>query len=87
MPDRSWRCKNGDDVVGLNRGFLYARANSIVASLWSVPDEPTRVLMISFYKNLKKMDQRNALQQAQLLGIKKYQHPISWAAFQMTGGI
>lgn len=78
--------KNGDDVVGLNRGFLYAGAKSIVASLWSVPDESTRVLMTTFYDKLKTMDKRSALQQAQLVGIKKYRHPIAWAAFQMTGG-
>ncbi|MCK4742299.1 MAG: CHAT domain-containing protein [Sulfuriflexus sp.] len=79
--------KNGDDVVGLNRGFLYAGAKSIVASLWSVPDESTRVLMTAFYKNLRKMDKRSSMQQAQIKGIKKYKHPIAWAAFQMTGGI
>ncbi len=78
--------KNGDDVVGLNRGFLYAGANSIVASLWSVPDESTRVLMTTFYSNLNSMDKRDAMQKAQLLALKKYKHPISWAAFQMTGG-
>lgn len=79
--------KNGDDVVGLNRGFLYAGANSIVASLWSVPDESTRVLMTEFYSNLKKLNKRSSMQQAQIKGLKKYKHPIAWAAFQMTGGI
>ena len=79
--------KNGDDVVGLNRGFLYAGAKSVVASLWSVPDESTRDLMTNFYINLKTMDKRSALQKAQQAGIKKYKHPITWAAFQMTGGI
>jgi len=79
--------KNGDDVVGLNRGFLYAGAKSIVASLWSVPDESTRLLMTEFYNNLKKSDKRSSMQRAQIKGIKKYKHPIAWAAFQMTGGI
>jgi len=79
--------KNGDDVIGLNRGFLYAGAKSIVASLWSVPDESTRVLMTEFYSNLKKSDKRSSMQEAQIKGIKKYKHPIAWAAFQMTGGI
>ena len=79
--------KNGDDVVGLNRGFLYAGAKSIVASLWSVPDESTRVLMTTFYTRLKSQDKRSSMQQAQIKGIEKYKHPIAWAAFQMTGGI
>lgn len=78
--------KNGDDVVGLNRGFLYAGAKSIVGSLWEVPDDPTRDLMVTLYRNLKKMDLRKAMQQAQLSTIKKYKHPIAWAAFQVTGG-
>lgn len=78
--------RNGDDVVGLNRGFLYAGAKSIVASLWSVPDESTRDLMTTFYAGLKTTDKRTALQQAQLSALRKYHHPIAWAAFQMTGG-
>lgn len=79
--------KNGDDVVGLNRGFLYAGASSILASLWEVPDNATRDLMTDFYKNLKIMDMRSAIQKAQLSTYKKYKHPIAWAAFQMTGGV
>ncbi len=78
--------KNGDDVIGLNRGFLYAGAKSVVASLWNVPDDSTRDLMIAFYRNLRTMDQRTALQKAQLSTRAKYSHPIFWAAFQMTGG-
>lgn len=78
--------KNGDDVVGLNRGFLYAGAKSIVGSLWPVPDNPTKDFMVDLYTNLKSMDQRTALQKAQLTNLRKYKHPIAWAAFQMTGG-
>jgi CHAT domain-containing protein len=78
--------KNGDDVVGLNRGFLYAGAKSIVGSLWEVPDDPTKDLMVSLYRNLKKTDLRRAMQKAQLETMKKYDHPIAWAAFQVTGG-
>ncbi|MBD2859607.1 CHAT domain-containing protein [Spongiibacter sp. KMU-158] len=77
---------NGDDVVGLNRGFLYAGAKAIVGSLWEVPDEPTKDLMISLYQNLNSMDIRSAMQAAQIAAIKKYPHPVSWAAFQLTGG-
>jgi len=78
--------KDGDDVVGLNRGFLYAGAKTIVASLWSVPDESTRVLMTDFYRNLKNADKRSAMQQAQIKSLKTFKHPIAWAAFQLTGG-
>ncbi|HEY7062107.1 MAG TPA: CHAT domain-containing protein [Chloroflexota bacterium] len=38
----------GDDVVGLTRAFLYAGAPSVIASLWSVNDQATAVLMAAF---------------------------------------
>jgi len=79
--------KNGDDVIGLNRAFLYSGAKSIVGSLWEVPDNSTRDLMLSLYKNLKSMELRTAMQKAQLSVLRKYKHPIYWAAFQITGGI
>lgn len=76
---------SGDDVVGLTRGFLYAGASSIVASLWEVADDPTAYIMVEFYKNLKKMNKAEALRQAQIATRKKYPHPLYWAAFQLTG--
>lgn len=77
---------DGDDVIGLTRGFLFAGARSIVGSLWDVPDDPTKDLMVTLYQNLKSTDARTAMQQAQLANLKKYKHPFAWAAFQITGG-
>lgn len=79
------KISNGDDVVGLTRGFLYAGSSSIVASLWEVDDRATSLLMTEFYANLKKGDKREALRQAQLTTKKQYPHPFYWAAFQLTG--
>ena len=76
---------NGDDVVGLTRGFLYAGSRSIVASLWKVDDEATAYLMTRFYGALKGTSKREALRLAQLETRKKYSHPYYWAAFQLTG--
>ena len=76
---------NGDDVVGLTRGFLYAGSRSIVASLWKVDDEATAYLMTRFYGALKGTSKREALRLAQLETRKKYAHPYYWAAFQLTG--
>lgn len=76
---------SGDDVVGLTRGFLFAGANSIVASLWPVSDDETKFLMTSFYGNLKKLPKAEALRQAQLDTKKRYPHPFFWSAFQLTG--
>lgn len=76
---------NGDDVVGLSRGFLYAGSRSIVASLWKVDDQATSYLMTRFYDQLKRVDKREALRQAQRDSMKQHPHPFFWAAFQLTG--
>jgi len=79
------RIANGDDLVGLTRGFLYAGCSSIVASLWKVDDIATSQLMTRFYKEIQKTDKREALRTAQLETKKKYPHPYYWASFQLTG--
>jgi CHAT domain-containing protein len=76
---------NGDDLVGLTRGFLYAGSSSIVASLWKVDDLATADLMTRFYTELERTDKREALRTAQLETKKKYPHPYYWASFQLTG--
>jgi CHAT domain-containing protein len=42
----------GDELIGLTRAFLYARASSVLVSLWSVADESTEYFMSRFYENL-----------------------------------
>lgn len=79
------RVASGDDVIGLTRGFLYAGARSIVASLWEVDDAATEKLMVSFYRNLESNDKRAALRLAQIEMRKNYPHPMYWAAFQIIG--
>lgn len=78
---------NGDDLVGLTRGFLYAGSSSIVASLWKVDDLATSQLMTEFYQELRKTDKRDALRTAQIKTRKTYPHPYYWASFQLTGAI
>jgi len=79
---------SGDDVVGLTRGFLYAGASSIVASLWKVDDRATGRLMADFYAALRGgADKRQALRQAQLATLKSDPHPFFWAAFELTGSL
>lgn len=76
---------NGDDLVGLTRGFLYAGSSSIVASLWKVDDLATSLLMTRFYRELRGSDKRDALRTAQLKTRERYPHPYYWASFQLTG--
>lgn len=77
---------NGDDVIGLTRGFLYAGARSVIASFWQVSDESTAVLMQAFYKNRTHADKRTALYEAMLTTKNTVnQHPFFWAPFQLAG--
>lgn len=76
---------SGDDVVGLTRGFLYAGASTVVASLWKVDDRATAALMTRFYDELRTSDRRQALRSAQLAAREQFPHPFFWAAFQLTG--
>jgi CHAT domain-containing protein/Tfp pilus assembly protein PilF len=58
----------GEGLLGLQRAFQVAGAHSVVASLWTVKDEPTRALMARFYENLwqNKQTPRAAFHEAQL---------------------
>jgi CHAT domain-containing protein len=76
----------GDDFVGLTRAFIYAGAPSVIASLWSVNDQATAVLMAAFYRHLRAgASKAAALQAAQAETRAQYPHPYYWAAFVLTG--
>ncbi|MCS6882818.1 MAG: CHAT domain-containing protein [Oscillochloridaceae bacterium] len=78
----------GDDLVGLNRAFIYAGAPTVVASLWNVNDEATSKLMTAFYQELRAgKGKAEALQAAQatLRADARYAHPYYWAGFVLTG--
>ena len=76
----------GDDIVGLTRTFLYAGAQSVISSVWKVPDQATYLLITSFYLHLKAGKSRaEALQAAQHNVRAQYPHPYYWAGFLLTG--
>jgi CHAT domain-containing protein len=76
----------GDDIIGLNRAFIYAGTPSVIASLWTVDDEATSILMKSFYTHLRQgMSKAESLRTAQRETRDKYPHPYYWAAFVLTG--
>ncbi len=58
----------GEGLIGLTRGFMYAGAQRVVASLWRVEDETTSRLMKKFYEGMLKQNLRPAaaLRQAQM---------------------
>ena len=67
---------------GLVRAFKNAGVNSIMASLWRVPDDATAKLMISFYeKFLSGIEMHLALKMAQKEVSKLYPDPYYWASF------
>jgi CHAT domain-containing protein len=79
----------GEGVVGLTRGFMYAGARRVAVSLWSVNDRATSILMSDYYRQMleQEIDPAAALRQAQLAmwQSENYSAPYYWAAFTMQG--
>ena len=79
----------GEGLVGLTRGFLYAGARSVLASLWEVDDESTAELMKRFYHALLSEGRppAAALRAAQLemAHDKRWAAPFYWAGFVLQG--
>jgi CHAT domain-containing protein len=79
----------GEGMIGLTRGFMYAGASRVVASLWKVSDVATATLMADFYRAMEKdsMPASAALRTAQInmWKQKRWSDPYFWAAFQIQG--
>ena len=75
----------GDEVVGLQRAFLYAGTPAVVTTLWEVDDKATFELIRAFYTRLETTGPVEALRQAQLETLAAFPHPYQWAAFGLSG--
>ncbi len=79
----------GEGLVGLTRGFLYAGAQRVAASLWKVDDSATADLMAGFYRTMfsGRLSPAAALRQAQLQtrAQPRWSQPFFWAAFELQG--
>ena len=79
----------GEGLVGLTRGFMYAGAPRVVASLWKVDDAATAELMKRFYRGMLKDKLRPAaaLRRAKVEMWKqtRWNAPFYWAAFELQG--
>lgn len=81
--------KRGEGLVGMTRGFMYAGASGVVASLWQVDDSATAELMKQFYTNMLEHGMRPpaALRAAQnhIRSQKEWSSPYYWAGFTFQG--
>jgi CHAT domain-containing protein/Tfp pilus assembly protein PilF len=80
----------GEGLVGLTRGFMYAGAPRVVASLWTVDDKATAELMTHFYRGLlgpRPVGPAAALRAAQdaVRTQRRWRHPYYWAGFVLHG--
>jgi len=79
----------GEGIVGLTRGFMYAGASRVVASLWQVDDVSTVELMRRFYRGMMSdgLSPAAALQRAQreMASDARWSSPFHWAAFVLQG--
>jgi CHAT domain-containing protein/Flp pilus assembly protein TadD len=79
----------GEGLLGLTRGFFYAGAPRVVASLWWIDDRATAALMAELYRGLWKEGLRPAaaLRQARLSLARqhRFRDPSYWGAFVLQG--
>ncbi|MEQ8382005.1 MAG: CHAT domain-containing protein [Coleofasciculus sp. A1-SPW-01] len=81
----------GDQRAALGIAGVAVRsgARSTLATLWSVDDQSTAMLMVKFYQELAQADvtKAEALRQAQvaLLQQSRFRHPYYWTPFVLLG--
>jgi len=76
----------GDELLGLTRGFLSAGSPSVTMSLWTIDDEATAELMITFYEELARTKSpAAALRNAQVKLLRQRPHPFFWSPFVLVG--
>src|SRR6185436_16596953 len=79
----------GEGVVGLARGFMYAGAARVVASLWQVDDVATAELMRGFYRGILRDGARPAaalrVAQVEMWRKRAWRSPYYWAGFVLQG--
>lgn len=86
----SGKLAQGEGLMSLARGFLYAGCPAIIVSLWEVEDDAGTQLMASFYKNLRQGKSKDeALRLAKLEYVtsvnNRLAHPHYWLGFKCIG--
>jgi len=79
----------GEGLIGLTRGFFYAGAPAVVASLWDVRDRSTAELMTRCYRAMLQdnLPPAAALRAAQIAMWRdpRWSSPTHWAGFILQG--
>ena len=77
-----------DGIQGMARAFILAGAQSVLTTLWKVPDESASVFMQFFYQYLINGIQSSLALQKAILSVRcfaKYSQYIHWSGYQITG--
>eukprot|EP00731_Ephydatia_muelleri_P037227 Em0423g1a len=77
-----------DGIIGMGRAFLLAGAQSVLTTLWRIPDESAGMFMQFFYQYLVDgLGTTHALQKATLSVrcFRKYSQCTHWGGFQLIG--
>ena len=77
-----------DGIQGMARAFILAGAQSVLTTLWKVPDESASVFMQFFYQYLMDGVQTSLALQKAILSVRcfaKYSQYIHWSGYQLTG--
>lgn len=78
----------GDDYATLAQAFLYAGAQSVVATLWRIPDDGAAAFAETFFRGLGGSgDPAGALATTQRVMLRdpRYASPFYWAGYRLDG--
>jgi CHAT domain-containing protein len=80
------RVTQGDEVMGLMRGFLYAGAPRLLTSQWRVADAATAAFMEVFYGARRDGKSYGAALRTAMSAVRReHPHPYHWAPFFLVG--
>ena len=81
------KMEEGEGMMALNRGFLYAGAKNVIYTLFKVYDKQSSKLTHHLFKGIvaQGLPYNEALRQAKLQLIDKGYFPVHWAGFVLLG--
>ena len=77
-----------DGIQGMARAFILAGAQSVLTTLWKVPDESASIFMQFFYQYLMDGFKSSLALHKAILSVRcfaKYSQYIHWSGYQLTG--